>query len=153
MAQRPITYQGVRPPSLYVPRSSTISQVPAGVAAFQEATTSVAAGASRWTGEVQVAYSQEAVVPVCGSAYSVRPAGRPITMPGRPSETTFVPRALPWRQAGRGGPAVVVDEGAAERRPAYRAARSGGGAERGGGRGRGGSGRCGCQGGSQHGAP
>jgi hypothetical protein len=67
-AQRPITYHGVLVPSLYVPRSSTISQVPAGVAAFQEATTSVAGGESRCTGEVQVAYSQVSVRPVCGSS-------------------------------------------------------------------------------------
>ncbi len=66
-AQRPITYQGVSVPSEYVPCSSTWSQVPAGVFAFQEAMTSVAGTVSRCTGEVQVAYSQVAVVPVCGS--------------------------------------------------------------------------------------
>ncbi|MGX1121856.1 hypothetical protein RKD37_007219 [Streptomyces ambofaciens] len=41
--------------------------MPAGVCAFQEAMTSVAGTVSRWTGDVQVAYSQAAVVPVCGS--------------------------------------------------------------------------------------
>ena len=41
--------------------------MPAGVCAFQEAMASVAGTAERWTGEVQVAYSQAAVVPVCGS--------------------------------------------------------------------------------------
>lgn len=54
-------------PSEYVPDSSTWSQVPSGVCAFQDAMASVD-GTGRWcTGEVQVAYSQAAVVPVCGS--------------------------------------------------------------------------------------
>lgn len=47
--------------------SSTAIQVPAGVRAFQEVISSVAGTAERWTGEVQVAYSQAAVFPVCGS--------------------------------------------------------------------------------------
>lgn len=38
-----------------------------GVSAFQDAITSVAGTVERWTGEVQVAYSHAAVVPVCGS--------------------------------------------------------------------------------------
>ncbi len=54
-AQRPITNQGVSVPSVYRPLSSTWIQVPAGVRAFQEAITSVAGTAERWTGEVQVA--------------------------------------------------------------------------------------------------
>ncbi len=67
-AQRPMTYQGVSVPSEYVPFSSTWIQVPSGVCAFQEVMTSVAGTPSRCTGEVQVAYSQAAVRPVCGSA-------------------------------------------------------------------------------------
>lgn len=35
--------------------------------AFQDAMTSVAGTVSPWTGEVQLAYSQAAVRPVCGS--------------------------------------------------------------------------------------
>lgn len=54
-------------PSEYVPCSSIWSQVPAGVCAFQEAMVSVAGTESLWTGDVQVAYSQAAVLPVCGS--------------------------------------------------------------------------------------
>lgn len=38
-----------------------------GVSAFQEAIASVAGTLERWTGEVQVAYSQVLVFPVCGS--------------------------------------------------------------------------------------
>jgi hypothetical protein len=41
--------------------------VPAGVTAFQWAMISVAGTDERCTGLVQVAYSQAAVVPVCGS--------------------------------------------------------------------------------------
>ncbi|GAA3501981.1 hypothetical protein GCM10019016_090890 [Streptomyces prasinosporus] len=66
-AQRPITYQGVSVPSEYAPFSSIWIQVPSGVCAFQEAIASVEGTARRWTGEVQVAYSQAAVRPVCGS--------------------------------------------------------------------------------------
>lgn len=66
-AQRPITYHGVSVPSEYVPFSSTWIQVPSGVCAFQEAMASVEGTANRWTGEVQVAYSQAAVRPVCRS--------------------------------------------------------------------------------------
>ncbi len=66
-AQRPMTYHGVRTPSPYVPRSSTAIQVPAGVSAFQETTASVDGTLSVRAGDVQTAYSQAAVVPVCGS--------------------------------------------------------------------------------------
>lgn len=41
--------------------------MPGGVSAFQEAMTSVAGTVGVWTGEVQLAYSQGEVRPVCGS--------------------------------------------------------------------------------------
>ena len=66
-AQRPITYHLVWMPVLYVPCISTWIQVPAGVFAFHEAISSVASKPTRVTGEVQVAYSQLLVMPVCGS--------------------------------------------------------------------------------------
>ncbi|CAM5725250.1 hypothetical protein SANTM175S_00659 [Streptomyces antimycoticus] len=50
-----------------MPLSSIWIQVPAGVRAFQETMASVAGTESVRTGEVQVAYSQAALVPVCGS--------------------------------------------------------------------------------------
>lgn len=73
--------------------------MPSGVAAFQEAITSVAGTAGRWTGEVQLAYSQVAVVPVCGSVWSVLPAGAEITRPGRRPGTARVPAEEPQRQS------------------------------------------------------
>ncbi|WP_232074821.1 hypothetical protein [Phytohabitans suffuscus] len=42
-------------------------QVPAGVCAFHEATSSLASKPTLRTGEVQVEYDQVFVVPVCGS--------------------------------------------------------------------------------------
>lgn len=53
--------------SVYVPDSSTWIQVPGGVWAFQEAMTSVAGTVGVCSGEVQLAYSQTEVRPVCGS--------------------------------------------------------------------------------------
>ncbi|GAA2965633.1 hypothetical protein GCM10010518_60210 [Kitasatospora cinereorecta] len=53
----------------------------------------------RWTGEVQVAYSQLVVVPVCGSVWSVVPAGAASTRPGREPATARVPTAEPQRQS------------------------------------------------------
>lgn len=98
-AHRPSTYQGVSVPSEYVPRMSMPIQVPAGVWAFQEAMTSVAGTVSRWTGEVQVAYSQVAVRPVCGSVWSSVPSGVPTTTPGRSPALARVPSWLPERQS------------------------------------------------------
>src|SRR4051794_6541836 len=66
-AQRPMTYHGVDWPLLYVPCSSTWSQVPAGVLAFHDATSSVAPKLRLCCGESQVPYSQLLVIPVCGS--------------------------------------------------------------------------------------
>src|SRR3569833_1474004 len=68
LAQRAITYAVVAPPSVYLPSSSTCSQVPAGVSAFHEATSWLAPNPMRCTGEVQEAYSHDFVPPVYGSA-------------------------------------------------------------------------------------
>ena len=82
-----------------MPCISTWIQVPAGVSAFQEAISSVASNPTGVTGEVQVPYSQVRVVPVCGSAYSMVPAGRARVTPARAPGTTRVPARLPRRQS------------------------------------------------------
>ncbi len=83
-----------------------------------------------------MAYSQAAVVPVCGSAYSATPAGAAMRMPGRDPATTRMPEARPWSQseavlqkwlsmvAGSCRPAAEgrgsAPEAAAGRRPRWR---------------------------------
>lgn len=69
-----------------------------GVRAFQEAMASVAGTVERCTGEVQVAYSQVPLRPVCGSAYSVRPTAVAISRPGRAPPTAVVPWWVPASQ-------------------------------------------------------
>ena len=54
-AQRPMTYHFVVVPALVCPRISTWIQVPGGVSAFQDATSSVRPKPTAWTGEVHVA--------------------------------------------------------------------------------------------------
>lgn len=98
-AQRPITYQGDRLPSVYLAPSSTWIQVPGGVRAFQEATISVAGCRGVCSGEVQVAVSHVAVIRVCGSVYSIVPVGRRIATPGRGPGTTPVPEPRPRCQS------------------------------------------------------
>jgi hypothetical protein len=56
-AQRPITYHFDDVPASVVPRISTCTQVPSGVSAFHEATSSSRSKPGWTTGEVQVAVS------------------------------------------------------------------------------------------------
>jgi hypothetical protein len=56
-AQRPMTYHFVMLAALVVPRIWTCTQVPAGVSAFQDATSSVEPKPGAYIGDVQVALS------------------------------------------------------------------------------------------------
>ena len=69
-AHRPSTRQPVSLPSASRAATSTSSQVPAGVLAFQDGTTSVAPKPGATSGEVQAAYSNRPAASAgrCGSS-------------------------------------------------------------------------------------